>query len=453
MYRVLSRITRATHKSAKKRKRARHYQVGVGSGYVAGRPRRPVPDSALRALDSAAENFAWVGVWVEANPDLQGLADWVPTPGQVVLDFAKVERARLQCLCGVAEHLVDVAAEAIARLPFCDEAAGWIARAMGALDYTSSAAAAARAAATEARRAADVAVDTLPAEDPVRVACSCRVSAVDKGAEDAIAAVAAARARFDSQVGAATTLAKTKVTLAASFEALKEGNLDKATAAAMEALAGARRVLEVIESPTSKHVVSLGDDQVASAVAMASEALAAIALANQERATRIITTLKGDEGFQDLMHSSQMLGEVSGFVTAADATLREEQKLRVKGDGGSKGRGSSPLPPSSSLRASAVWAPAARARVCQAKILKEVNRLSQMQAAAEECQQLRGNVLRRMQAAKKATALAEDALEAARRARRHDADPSACYSSARTHALSAATALQWVIEAAHRVHR
>ena len=46
---------------------------------------------------------------------LQGLADWVPTPAQVVTARAKLERVRLQCLCGVAEHFADAAAEAVAR--------------------------------------------------------------------------------------------------------------------------------------------------------------------------------------------------------------------------------------------------------------------------------------------------------------------------------------------------
>ena len=40
-------------------------------GRVPGRPRGPIPDLALRALESAAEGFKWVDAWVEANPELQ----------------------------------------------------------------------------------------------------------------------------------------------------------------------------------------------------------------------------------------------------------------------------------------------------------------------------------------------------------------------------------------------
>jgi hypothetical protein len=181
---------------------------GATFGRVSGRPRGPIPDSALRALESAAEGFAWVGAWVEANPDLQGLADWVPTPGQVVADRAKVERARLQCLCGAVEHFADAAAEAVRRQPFDDAAR--LARATEPLDKAASSAAAARAAAKEARRALDASVSSLPADDRVRVACSQRVALAGAGAEDTIAAVAAARARFDFQVGAATTMSTSK---------------------------------------------------------------------------------------------------------------------------------------------------------------------------------------------------------------------------------------------------
>jgi len=53
----------------------------------------------------------------------------VPTPMQVVTARAKLERVRLQCLCGVAEHFADAAAEAVARQPFDDEAR--LARATG----------------------------------------------------------------------------------------------------------------------------------------------------------------------------------------------------------------------------------------------------------------------------------------------------------------------------------
>ena len=35
----------------------------------------------------------------------------MPTPVQVVTARAKLERVRLQCLCGVAEHFADAAAE------------------------------------------------------------------------------------------------------------------------------------------------------------------------------------------------------------------------------------------------------------------------------------------------------------------------------------------------------
>ena len=47
----------------------RHHHDACGR--VPGRPRGPIPDSALRALESAAEGFKWVDAWVEANPELQ----------------------------------------------------------------------------------------------------------------------------------------------------------------------------------------------------------------------------------------------------------------------------------------------------------------------------------------------------------------------------------------------
>ena len=195
-----------------------------GVGGLPGRPRGVIPDSALRALESAAEGFAWVGAWVEANPDLQGLAAWVPTPAQVAADRAKVERARLQCLCGLVEHFADAAAEAVRWQRFDD--ATRLSRATEALDKAASAASAARAAATEARRALDASISTLPADDAVRLSCSRRVALAGASAVETTADIAAARVRFDFQVGAANTMSKSRAVLevsAASLEATLGG--------------------------------------------------------------------------------------------------------------------------------------------------------------------------------------------------------------------------------------
>ena len=205
-----------------------------------------------------------MGAWVEANPDLQGLAAWVPTPAQVAADRAKVERARLQCLCGLVEHFADAAAEAVRWQRFDD--ATRLSRATEALDKAASAASAARAAATEARRALDASISTLPADDAVRLSCSRRVALAGASAVETTADIAAARVRFDFQVGAANTMSKSRAVLEVSAASLEAGDLDHASATAVEALAGARRILQDADATTTTTTAPLlGSDQVTAA--------------------------------------------------------------------------------------------------------------------------------------------------------------------------------------------
>ena len=414
-------------------------------GRAPGRPRGPIPDSALRDLASAAESFAWVAAWVEANPDLQGLADWVPTPGCLIADRAEMERARLRCLCGVAEYNADAAVEALQKQAFDDEAR--LARDAGQLDKAASAATAAREALIHAIRALDASEETVPVDDPVKVECARRASLVGALTEDIVAKVSKARALFDVQSAAATRIIAAQKVAEAAAEALQASDLETASSCAMEALAVARHMLdEAKESGCDEadQMVGLGEDQKITAAKVLADAAATMALANHERARRLVAVLSFANSFKNLTRSAQILGEVSGLLNDAKSSLITVLRKFPATEGKEHA-----LKSKSHISLAVVL----KARKQQAELTKELSRLRAIQDTSEARQHLRVMVSERMEAAKTAMQLAQDAFEAGRRGTADNADEIASFNAARTHAKAAETALSWVVDAAGRKHK
>ena len=95
------------------------------------------------------------------------------------------------------------------------------------------------------------------------MSCSRRATQASACCEETAGAISAARARFDFQAGAATTLSSARHALAESNQYLLDDDVAKAAFASLEALSGARRVLTDAdaEAPLGQTGVTLGREE------------------------------------------------------------------------------------------------------------------------------------------------------------------------------------------------